>query len=155
MSSVMPMSSVSDYEMNPRLPHNVQLSISLTDTVTCTVRNNLQQVRFHALFQRPKQSKVQTMKFRAFPVSRIGFVLCGLLIWLATHGLVVAEAPPAAVSAFKSYIGTVESRLAQQHRTQNGFIAPVEIGEEAEMRLRGGELIIEKQTPTAGAELSG
>ena len=107
------------------------------------------------MFQRPKQSKVQTMKFRAFPVSRIGFVLCGLLICLATHGLVVAEAPPAAVSAFKSYIGTVESRLAQQHRTQNGFIAPVEIGEEAEMRLRGGELIIEKQTPSAGAELSG
>jgi hypothetical protein len=81
-------------------------------------------------------------------------LLCGLLI-LAAPIQIMAEATPAAVSAFNSYIGAVESRLAQQHGSQNGFLAPVTSDAQSEMRLRNGELIIEKLTPSTGADLPG
>ena len=85
-------------------------------------------------------------------------VLCGLLILLpvATAPLwAVAEPLPAAVAAYNSYIGTVESRLAQQHRAQNGFIAPSPSDPQTEMRLRRGEFVVEKLTPVVGAALPG
>src|SRR5580692_8698273 len=69
-----------------------------------------------------------------------------------------AEAPVAAVSVFNSYVGTVESRLAQQHRSQVGFIAPVaaaSAGSDSEARLRKEELIIERLTPSTGGDLPG
>jgi hypothetical protein len=72
---------------------------------------------------------------------------------LAVHGLAVAEAPAAANSAFNVYVSAVESRLNAQHRSQTGFVAAT--GEESDMRLRRGELIVEKLTPAAGAELAG
>jgi hypothetical protein len=59
------------------------------------------------------------------------------------------------VSAFNSYISAVESRLAQQHGSQNGFLAPVEAAAQSEMRLRRGDLIIEKLTPSTGADFPG
>jgi hypothetical protein len=68
---------------------------------------------------------------------------------------VAAGPAPAAVFAFNSYIGGVESRLAQQHRSQGGFIAGVGSGTQGEARLRRGELIIEQLTPSTGADLPG
>ena len=47
---------------------------------------------------------------------------------------VAAEPTPAAVAAFNSYIGTVEARLAEQHRSADGFL-----GSEDFARLRRGE----------------
>lgn len=76
--------------------------------------------------------------------------LCGLLFMMAAPGLVKADPPPAAVTAFNTYAGTLESRLAQQHRSQSGFLAPVDA--QGEARLRRGELVIEK---LAGTELPG
>ena len=81
-----------------------------------------------------------------------------LLAMVAAPGWALAEAPAAAVSSFNTYIGTVESRLAQQHRSQNGFIAPAASASETSARgtrLRNGELIIEQLTPSTGADFPG
>jgi hypothetical protein len=78
---------------------------------------------------------------------------CGLVFLLLSAGLVAAEPPAAAVAAFNTYVGALESRLAQQHRSQSGFLAPVDAPGEA--RLRRGELIVEKLTPLTAAELPG
>jgi hypothetical protein len=67
----------------------------------------------------------------------------------------MAEPSSGALSAFNSYISAVESRLAQQHRSQNGFIAPVTSDVQSETRLRQGELIIEQITPSTVADLPG
>ncbi|MGA3371991.1 MAG: hypothetical protein ABSC48_09540 [Terracidiphilus sp.] len=77
------------------------------------------------------------------------------LFLMAAPQCVAAEPAAAAVSSFNSYINTVESRLAQQHRSQNGFLAPLTSGQESELRLRRGELIVEKLTPSTGADLPG
>jgi hypothetical protein len=77
------------------------------------------------------------------------------LFLVAAPRCVAVEPAPTAVSAFNSYISTVESRLAQQHRSQNGFLAPVASGQESELRLRRGELIVEQLTPSTGADLPG
>ena len=79
-------------------------------------------------------------------------IFSGLLLVLAFPGPAAAEAPAAANSAFNVYVSAVESRLNGQHRSQTGFVAA---GDESEMRLRRGELIVEKLTPAAGAELPG
>jgi hypothetical protein len=59
------------------------------------------------------------------------------------------------VSAFQSYIGTVESRLASQHSSQAGFIVRAASEEQLETRLRQGELIVEQLTPATKADLPG
>jgi len=74
---------------------------------------------------------------------------------LAAPGCIAAEPAPPAVAAFNSYTRAVESRLAQQHRSQNSFLAPVASDPQSELRLRRGELIVEKLTPPAGADLPG
>jgi hypothetical protein len=79
-------------------------------------------------------------------------VVCGLLLFAAAPVCGWSEPAPAAVSAFNSYISTVESRLAQQHRSPNGFIASLA---QSETRLRQGELIIEQITPSTSANLPG
>jgi hypothetical protein len=104
------------------------------------------------------------MTQRRFSDSRtfsVGSVIWGLLILLpllpfvAAPGCVAGEPLPAAVSAFNSYISAVESRLDQQHRSQNGFLAPGASGPQSEMQLRRGELIVEQLTPSTGAALQG
>lgn len=63
----------------------------------------------------------------------------------------VAEEPkPEAVSGFTSYIGQVEARLDQQHRTTDGFLAPKDSA-----RLLKGEPIIERVNSAASADLPG
>jgi hypothetical protein len=72
------------------------------------------------------------------------------MVLVAGAGQVLGEAAPAAgVAGFDSYVGRVESRLARERG--NGF-AP---GKDEQMRLRRGELIIEKLSPADGAELPG
>ena len=79
----------------------------------------------------------------------------GLLLCAAAPAGIAAEPTPAAVAAFNSYLYAVESRLAQQHRSQDGFLALPAAGSQSELGLRSGELIVEKLTSAAGAELPG
>ena len=118
-------------------------------------------MRFNALPWKPGWRKVlfmtqrKQLEARRFLAGRVLWGLVALLVFAAAPGQVPAEPAPAAIAAFNSYIGAVESRLAEQHRSQNGVLAPVTSGPENEMRLRRGELIVEKLTPSAGAELPG
>lgn len=83
---------------------------------------------------------------------RILFLISGLL--MAAHYHAVAEPTPAAVSAFDDYVHAVESRLAKQHQSSVGFLAPP-LTPQDEQRLRKGELIIEPITPLTGLPLPG
>jgi hypothetical protein len=137
--------------VNPgqQLSRPVQLSIRPIAAIVCTVRNKLQQVRFYALPGAEGWRKVLFMTQCRF----LGFgrfaVVCGLLGLVAAPARIGAEAAPAAVAAFNSYIGTVESRLTQQHRQQSGFLALLTPAQDLELRLRRGELIVERITPSA------
>jgi hypothetical protein len=62
---------------------------------------------------------------------------------------------PEAVAAFNSYVAALESRLARQHKSQSTFVAPLASGQQSEDRLRRGELIVEKLTPSAQADPPG
>jgi hypothetical protein len=96
------------------------------------------------------------MTHRFLPASRAFPLICGLLIYVATPGRVLAEEPtPAAITAFDSYVHAVESRLAQQHRSQVAFLAPVAPVQQSDTRLRTGEIIIEQRTPSGGLVLPG
>jgi hypothetical protein len=77
------------------------------------------------------------------------------LLFVTAPGCVAAGPLPAAVAAFNSYTHEVETRLAQQHRSQSAFLAPAASDPRSEDRLRRGELIVEKLTPSAGADLPG
>ena len=65
------------------------------------------------------------------------------------------EAPAAAVREFNAYTGTVESRLGEQHRSLNSFVASAGASSQANTRLRRGELIIERLKPPDEAEMPG
>ena len=73
---------------------------------------------------------------------------------MAAHHRAMAEPTPAAVSAFDDYVHSVESRLAKQHQSPSGFLAPP-LTPQDEQRLRKGELIIEPITPLTGLPLPG
>jgi hypothetical protein len=88
-------------------------------------------------------------------VPRRLFLLCAFLLFAANPACLNAEPTPAALSAYESYISALESRLAQQHGSQNGFLAPVSPAEHSDARLRQGELIIEELTPSSGPDLPG
>jgi hypothetical protein len=94
------------------------------------------------------------MKRTLFAHCRKLSLLCGVLLLVkATHPL-LAQPSPAAVSAFNTYAASVETRLAQQHRSSNTFLAsPSNASTEA--RLRHGELIIQQLTPATGTDLPG
>jgi hypothetical protein len=72
------------------------------------------------------------------------------LAFLASAALVAEEPTPAAVAGFNDYVGRLEARLAEQHRSAKGFLAPVDGA-----RLGSGEVVIEHLTPATGAELPG
>ncbi len=125
------------------------------------MRNNGEEVMPRVLPGRPLWRKVQFMMQRAAAGSRtlsVASLLSRILILLPlgapSIGLAV-EPSAAAVSAFNSYVGAVESRLAQQHRSQGGSLAPVGSGAPGDMRLRRGELIVEQLTPPASSGLPG
>ena len=66
-----------------------------------------------------------------------------------------AEPTAEAIAGFNSYVRVVEIRLARQHTSRDGFLAPGGSASANDTQLRGGELIIEHLTPSAGAELPG
>ena len=106
----------------------------------------------------PNQRMVLFMMLHSNPASHRISILCGLLTMLSVPLVpspAMAEPAPAAVAAYNSYIGTVESRLAQQHRLQKGFLAPLTADPQTEMRLRRGEFVVDKLTPVDGAAFSG
>ena len=85
---------------------------------------------------------------RLVPHSRTLSLLSAALLLLAAPRWLRAEPTPAAVAVFNAYTQAVESRLAQQHRSSNAFLAPVSSGSnDAELRLRRGEFILERLTP--------
>jgi hypothetical protein len=89
---------------------------------------------------------------RVYPATRLLFGLLILTPWLAAYG----ETPTtSATAAFRSYVGGVEGRLAEQHRLRDGFVATAGPNGAMDARLRKGELIIEKLTPEKEAELRG
>ncbi len=88
-------------------------------------------------------------------------VLSGVLLALmpATFSaLVLAAAPerafadptPAAVAGFNTYIAQLESRLAHQHGSAGGFLAPFDAA-----RVRGGTVVVERVMPAFGASVPG
>jgi hypothetical protein len=83
---------------------------------------------------------------------RISVVLLGLLMAVATSVRVKAEPTAAAASAFDAYVRALELRLAQQHRSSNGFVV---VSPEEQARLRRGEFVVEQLTPSAEQELPG
>ena len=67
-----------------------------------------------------------------------------------------AEPTTAAISAFTAYTKTVESRLAQQHLSPGTFLAiAASDPTRTEARLRAGELIIERLTPSTADNVTG
>ena len=76
-----------------------------------------------------------------------------LLLLVGIPGCGLGEAPAAAVSAFNTYAAGVEARLTRQHRSAEGFLAPVP--PQDEIRIRSGELIVEKLTPSTNANTPG
>ena len=98
------------------------------------------------------------MKHREESIRQSFLTLCGLLILASFAAPIVclaAEPAPGAITAFNSYIGALESRLAQQHTSRDAFLAHDGIHPENESRLRRGELIIERLSPTDGSNLPG
>ena len=96
------------------------------------------------------------MKKCSFTHSRKISLICGLLLFLDAPRVLMGQPTPAAVSAFDAYSRSVETRLAQQHRSPNAFLVPAASDpKSAEARVRHGELIIERVTPATGADFSG
>jgi hypothetical protein len=81
-------------------------------------------------------------------IPRHRLALLGLFILPAAPVCVSADSTPAAASAFDAYVSTVESRLAQQHRSPSTFLTPLPTAPQSEARLRRGELIVDNLTPS-------
>jgi hypothetical protein len=85
---------------------------------------------------------------------RVLFFFAGLITFAAAPTCARAEPTPEAVSAFNAYVKTVESRLAQQHQSRDGFLQPP-LTPQNKKHLQQGELIIEPITPVTGSDLPG
>lgn len=88
---------------------------------------------------------------RSQPAQLYLFALLFVIIPIAS----AAEPTPAALSAFNTYVDTVESRLAQQHRSPGAFLAASASTQPNQAQLRRGELIIERLTPSDGPAMPG
>jgi hypothetical protein len=103
--------------------------------------------------RKPRWSKVPFMTRRRFSDSQSFLAMVGLamlMTFVAAPETASGEPPPASISAFDLYIRTVESRLEQQHRSPQSFLAA-----EDSSRLHRGELIVERLTPSTGSALPG
>jgi hypothetical protein len=68
--------------------------------------------------------------------------LCTALLLLSAPPLAMAQPALEAVAAFNAYADTVKSRLAQQHRSDDTFLATASDPRTETVRLRNGELIV-------------
>ena len=99
-------------------------------------------------------SKVRCMK-RRFSDLRTFSIVCGLVL-LGVAPVCLGQGPTAsAAAAFNTYVGALEARLAQQHRSQDGFLAGGVTSGQSAARLRRGELVVEQLTPATDAAGSG
>jgi hypothetical protein len=89
---------------------------------------------------------MQCMNARRRTFSRKLSMLFGLLLFLDGPRLLIAEPTRSAVAAFNAYCNSVESRLAQQHRSPTSFLVLSTDRPQEESRLRSGELVIEQVT---------
>ena len=90
---------------------------------------------------------------RSASIPTLALSLLLLLIQFGTHRASAAEPTPAATLGFAIYIAQVELRLGQQHQAQAEFLAATSL--ESQARLRRGELIIERLTPSPVPNLPG
>jgi hypothetical protein len=75
----------------------------------------------------------------------------GALMLLSTASILAGEVPtPAAVAGFNDYVGHVETRLAQEHRSAEGFLPPAD-----QARVKNGDVVLEHLTPANSKELQG
>jgi hypothetical protein len=89
--------------------------------------------------------------------NRTPFLTAFWIALLCLHALrLFAQPTSAATTAFNTYTRSIESRLAEQHRSPANFLS-VTSNPQALARLRSGEIILENLTPdhaqTAGALL--
>jgi hypothetical protein len=98
----------------------------------------------------PEQRTFECMKRYFFAVGS------PVLLLLATSQPLVGQPRPAALAAFNAYTERVESRLNQQHRSPGTFIVlpAADRGGKA-TRLKRGEFVVERLTPSSGADVSG
>ncbi len=85
-------------------------------------------------------------------MSRHFFTLAAAMLLSAAPNSLLAQPTPAAQAAFDAYTARVEARIAQQHRSSDTFLA---VDPAAATRLHNGKPVIERLTPSAGAEVSG
>jgi len=116
----------------------------------CAVRIIHPRVMRRALPANRRRGKVQEMTRARFARLVVARLLAGgaLLAFLTSAALVAEVRTPAAVAGFNDYVGRVETRLAEQHRSAEGFLVSAD-----RSRLRSGEVVIEHLTPATGEEL--
>ncbi len=79
------------------------------------------------------------------------FIAAGALTLFSTVPFLAAEQPStAAIAAFNNYVGRVEMRLAGQHKSTDGFLAPVD-----RSGVKNGDVVLEHLTPATTRELPG
>jgi hypothetical protein len=91
---------------------------------------------------------MQFMRHRNSSRARQLCIVWASLIFLTGPDAKAVQPTPAALSAFNAHVADVESRLSRQHRSGRDFL----FFKDAE-RLRNGELIIDRLTPSNGADL--
>jgi hypothetical protein len=94
------------------------------------------------------------MMQRGFPAARWFLLVCCLPV-VFPLACAAAGPQPAAVASFNAYIAALESRLVRQHGAQSGFLATLDSDPHIAARLRGGESIIERLTPSTGVDMPG
>jgi hypothetical protein len=94
------------------------------------------------------------MTLRQISQFQILYFITGLLTFAANPTCVKAEPAPEAIAAYNAYVKAVESRLAQQHQSRDGFLMPP-LTPQNEKLLQQGQLIIEPITPLTGSTLPG
>jgi hypothetical protein len=98
------------------------------------------------------EGRMQVMNRRLVSSRGISMIV-GLLLFLDGPRLLMAEPTAVAVRDFEVYCRKVEAQLAEEHRSASSFI---ELEGSEATRLRGGDVVIEKLSPSgdlAGATL--
>lgn len=72
-------------------------------------------------------------------------VLLLAILFIAASAPAICEPSAAATAAFNTYIGALESRVAQQHSSAAAYIVPVNPAQQSQ--LRQGQLIIDRINP--------
>lgn len=76
---------------------------------------------------------------------RLPLLPLALLLGVFAVAPILAQPGPAATSLFNAYVSSVESRLAQQHRSPSGLLAPIDASKQSD--LRHGHLVIDHINP--------